>query len=337
MTAGRAFALALSATALAFGSTWLLHDVVRPLVAVTAVLLAGAVLASIRSSWQELPPFVARWLEGGVLTVGVLVVVASSGLTEGLAVAVLRLPRTLTLFGAAAMLATIITAMAYTHTRLQTDVRRTTERLADARRQALESRLAALSAQINPHFLFNTLNTLAEVVHEDEDRAEDLITDLAFMMRYALDKSTVRVSIAEEFELLRRLDRLEQARLGDRLRSTLHLDPAAATARIPGLLLQPLVENAIQHAVASRIDGGTLSVNVSVDGSQVVVRVVDDGPGLPDAVRTALQTPLATDAHAGGLRNVLERTRLTWPDATVDLVPQSPGLAVILTFPLETS
>ena len=127
--------------------------------------------------------------------------------------------------------------------------------LATHQRLALESRLAALSAQINPHFLFNTLNTLAELIHQDEDRAEDLVTDLAAMMRYALQSSAGRVPLTEELEVVRKLLRIQQVRLGDWLRWTVEDSVGLSDVLIPGLLVQPLVENAVRHAIRAPSGG----------------------------------------------------------------------------------
>jgi len=306
--------------------------------AAAAVGLGALVTAAMRSVWGGLPRFVTRWLDGGVFIVAVLVVTASTGLTHGLPYAVLRWPRTLALFGAAGLMATVVGGLAYTHLRLEAEVRLAAERLHEARRRALESRLTALSAQINPHFLFNTLNTLAEVVHEDEDQAEDLVSDLASMMRYALDSSSKRVTLAEEFQVIRRLLNIERARLGERLRCDFELDPAVQDVRIPGLLVQPLVENAVRHACSSRIEGGTVRVSASRVGDRVEIRVEDDGPGIPPSVLAELEEPLDDDSHPGGLRNVLERVRLAWSgdSAQLSFPPRESGSTLLLTLPLES-
>ncbi|MEZ4317745.1 MAG: histidine kinase [Myxococcota bacterium] len=323
----------MSLAALAF-----LHHDLRLATAAMAVLVAGLVTLAVRRSWADLPGFVTSWLDGGVFVVGMLVVVATTALTAGVPYAVLRVQETLALLGTAAMLGTAVGGLAYTHRRLELEVRAAAEHLADARRRALESRLAALSAQINPHFLFNTLNTLAEVVHEDEDQAEDLVSDLAQMMRYALDSSSTRVSLAQEFDIVRRLLRIESARLGERLVFELDLDPAVAEARLPGLLVQPLVENAVQHGVARRVEGGRVRVTATqVDGA-VRVEVEDDGTGLAPEVLASLDAPLGDDIHPGGLRNVVERVRLAWPEGSASFVCDtgSPHTRILLTFPLET-
>jgi sensor histidine kinase YesM len=318
-----------------------LHHTLKLQTALWAVVLSGGVTLLVRRIWWDLPGFVTSWLDVGVLVVGVLVICATTGFTNGVPFAVLRWPRAVALLSAAGLLSTAIAGLAYTHRRLEVEVREGAERLAEARRRALESRLTALSAQINPHFLFNTLNTLAEVVHEDEDEAEDLVADLAAMMRYALDSSATRVPLEKEFDMVRRLLRIESARLQERLSWTLELDPSVKSARIPGLLIQPIVENAVQHGVARHAVGGRVSVRAKrVDGEEgprLHIVVEDDGPGLPDAVKETLYTQVDSDVHPGGLRNVVERVRLAWPDrpASVTLDAWDGGTRFIYDLPLD--
>ncbi len=224
--------------------------------------------------------------------------------------------------------------MAHTHQRLAIEVRGASERLALAQKRALESRRATMSAQINPHFLLHTRNTLAGVVHEDEDQAEDLVTDLASMMRYVLDHSARRVPLRDEFDVVRLL-RIEHARLGERLAFELHLDPAAADLPVPGLLAQPLVENVVQHGVAGRVDGGTVRVSADRRGDAVEIVVEDDGPGVPEAGRRHVHDPVDDDAHPGGLRNVAERARLGWPEGAAQLRIETEPRPVVRTLPVE--
>ena len=316
-------------------ATLFLHDGLWGWTTLWAV--GGSALATrvVRTTWSDLPPFVASWLDGGVFVVGVLFLVATTGLTSGVPYLVLRWTRLVALLTAAGLLATAVGGLAYTHRRLQAEVQAATTRATESQRRALQSRLTALSAQIHPHFLFNTLNTIAEVVHEDEDRAEDLVTDLASMMRYALDHSATRVPLSEELDVVRRLLQIEAVRLGDRLDYELHLDPAAASTRVPGLLVQPLVENAVQHGIAPRVDGGRVSVSVTREGARVRVVVHDDGPGIPADVRARMGEVLPDDVHPGGLRNVVERVRLGWADeqATID-IDAAPS-RVVITLPAE--
>jgi two-component system LytT family sensor kinase len=143
-----------------------------------------------------------------------------------------------------------------------------------------ETRLQLLSMQIQPHFLFNTLNTIAELVHEDPDKADAMITGLSDLLRRALDLGTTQqIPLSVELELLSRYLDIQKARFGDRLQVHLNVDEAARHAAVPVLLLQPLVENAIRHGLAARIDAGRIDVDARLAGDRLSVAVTDDGPG----------------------------------------------------------
>ena len=172
------------------------------------------------------------------------------------------------------------------------------------------------------------------VVHEDEDQAEDLVTDLASMMRYVLDSSSTHVTLAQELDVVERLLRIEKARLGDRLRYAIDLDPSVASPSLPGLLVQPLVENAVQHGIARRTEGGTVRVQATRGDDAVHIGVEDDGQGPDAALVAALTAPLTDDTHPGGLRNVVERVRLGWPDGSAFLAIE--GARLTLSIPLAS-
>lgn len=324
--------LTLTGLVTSLGASVFLHQAPLVLEPLVCLVLAGIVTAAVRVTWADLPPFVTSWLDAGTLVVAIWVAVPSTLVARPLPYTLLVWPRAAGLLFAAAALGLLVAGLATTHRRLEQKVRHQTQRIAAAEQAAAQSRLTALSAQINPHFLFNTLNTLAEVVHEDEDEAEDLIADLAQLMRYALEHSTRRVTVAQEIDVIRRLLRIEQARLGERLQTEVRIDDAAAEARIPGLLVQPLVENAVKHGVAPRVEGGRVEVHATVVHDRLHILVCDDGPGLPEAP----PDPEGPD-HAGGLANVRERVRLAWPDAPTSVRVEGPGTRITLVLPLETA
>ncbi len=173
-----------------------------------------------------------------------------------------------------------------------------------SRAEALRMRaeLAALRGQLNPHFLFNTLHTLTALVSREPDTAEHALERFGDMLRYVLDvKRAARedVTLAEELRFVRDYLALEQLRLGDRLRVVERIDPEALDCVIPSLTLQPLVENAIKHAVAPRAQGGTIELGASLDGDALALYVGDDGPGAEKS---------KVDSAAGmGLRAVRQR------------------------------
>ena len=161
------------------------------------------------------------------------------------------------------------------------------------------ARLAELQSRIRPHFLFNTLNTAIALARVDPARTEDLLEDLAELFRVALAEPGAAVSLGAEVELAQRYLAIEQTRFGDRLRVSWELDPAAAQARVPPLLLQPLVENAVRHGVEPAADGGTIRVRTRLRRGHAVITIDNSLP------------PHASRPGAGmALRNVRERLHL---------------------------
>ncbi len=143
------------------------------------------------------------------------------------------------------------------------------------------ARLAELQSRIRPHFLFNTLNTALALVRLDPARAEGVLEDLAELFRVALSESGESVSLAEEVALAQRYLAIEQIRFGDRLRVRWELDPAAAPARMPPLLLQPLVENAVRHGVEPAAAGGTIRIRTRVKAGRAVIVIENTVPTEP--------------------------------------------------------
>lgn len=161
------------------------------------------------------------------------------------------------------------------------------------------ARLAELQSRIRPHFLFNTLNTALTLVRLDPARAEGLLEDLAELFRVALTETGSSVSLADEVELARRYLAIEQIRFGGRLQVVWELDEAAGAARVPPLLLQPLVENAVRHGVEPADQGGLIRVRTRVKLGRALISIVNSVP--------------ATASRPGNgmaLQNVRERLRL---------------------------
>ena len=155
---------------------------------------------------------------------------------------------------------------------------------ARARQAAVEARLSSLESRIRPHFLFNTLNSISELVHEDPVRAEQLIEDLSALLRSSLDashQSTIR--LGDELRLVENYLSIERARFGDRVRPTIDVPAAMLEAAVPPFSLQPLVENAVKHGVARSPEGVHIGVSASRVGDALTVAVEDDGPGFSEA------------------------------------------------------
>jgi two-component system, LytTR family, sensor histidine kinase AlgZ len=164
------------------------------------------------------------------------------------------------------------------------------------------ARLAELQSRIRPHFLFNALNTALALVRVDPERAENVLEDLAQLFRVALADVGASVSLEEEIELARRYLAIEEVRFGPRLLVQWQIDPRVHSARVPPLVLQPLVENAVRHGIEPAAGGGSVSVRAQVQRGQAVIDVSntlggpDDGPASP--------------GHGMALHNVRERLRL---------------------------
>lgn len=152
---------------------------------------------------------------------------------------------------------------------------------AELRELALKSELTALKAQLNPHFLYNTFNTISASVPPEQEYTRELIATLSDLFRFQL-KATKndRVSLKEELGFLKKYLELEKARFGNRLKIEFNIAPESLEASIPPILLQPIVENAIKHGVAPKIKGGTVSILASVANHFILFKIKDNGIGL---------------------------------------------------------
>lgn len=173
---------------------------------------------------------------------------------------------------------------------------------------AREAELKALRAQINPHFLFNTLNTIASLIHTDPDEAEVTVERLAEVFRYVLNGSQQRlVPLRDELAFVDGYLEIERARFGDRLHISREIAPQALDVPVPSLTLQPLVENAVRHGQGT--DGSIdLSIRVVCRDTDVLIDISDRGPGMPAGYRVGAGPGV-------GLRNVDERLRRTYDAA----------------------
>lgn len=146
------------------------------------------------------------------------------------------------------------------------------QQLQNREQAAMQSHIQALQSRIHPHFLFNSMNSIASLIAVDPDKAEDMVVNLSQLFRASLSEPGL-VPLAKEIELCRQFGAIEQARLGERLTINWEIGNIDPQAPIPSLLVQPLIENAIYHGIEPLTDGGVITVNVVVDEGQVVVRV----------------------------------------------------------------
>jgi two-component system LytT family sensor kinase len=172
------------------------------------------------------------------------------------------------------------------------------------RKLASDARLDALRAQINPHFLFNILNTIASKSRTDPDEARQLLLRLSDFFRYAVRQEGQLAEFAQEYFFVRTYLSLEQARFGDRLRVRYDIDPQVLTAHVPVLTIQPLVENAVKHGLADKVEGGTVTLRARVDPltRTTSIRVTDDGVGMTADVLDGLGTGAGAARAAEGAR-----------------------------------
>jgi sensor histidine kinase YesM len=190
---------------------------------------------------------------------------------------------------------------------------------------ALEARLATLESRLHPHFLFNTLNAISALIHDDPDRAERTVERLAALLRFSLDATQEGViPLAREMKIVGDYLEIEHTRLGDRLAYAVKVDPAVETCAIPPLAVQTLVENSIKHAIAPRPRGGHIRVDASEADDRLVLGVWDDGPGFATA-----------DIRPGhGLDNLQARlTARFGPSARLTVERQEAGTLVTVSLP----
>ncbi|RNL86765.1 histidine kinase [Halostreptopolyspora alba] len=184
--------------------------------------------------------------------------------------------------------------------------------LAELNRQqrlAVDAKLDALRAQINPHFLFNTLNTIASKAHTDAEETRRLLVRLSDFFRYAVRQEGHFAEFGQEYFFVRTYVSLEQARHGDRVQVRYDIDPQVLTAQVPVLTIQPLVENAVKHGLADKVDGGTVTLKARVDPltRTTSIRVSDDGVGVPPDLLRRLSNGEHREGEGMGLRNIAER------------------------------
>lgn len=205
-------------------------------------------------------------------------------------------------------------------------------------RQAAESQLKLLQTQLEPHMLFNTLANLRALIGTDPALATDMLDRLIAYLRATLQASrTATHSLQAEFERLQDYLELMAVRMGPRLAYSLELPPALSNHRIPSLLLQPLVENAIKHGLEPKVKGGSITVRASYEGDDTIrLEVADTGVGLHALVQGHID--IVTNGGFG-LVQVRQRLQTTYgPQATVEFMANNPqGTSAIITFPHKNS
>jgi len=196
-----------------------------------------------------------------------------------------------------------------------------------------QSRLQVLKMQLHPHFLFNTLNAISELIHHDADAADRMLNDLSDLLRMSFQNLEVQeVSLKQELEFLRKYLEIEQMRFRDRLHVVVDVGPDIFDAQVPNMILQPLVENAIKHGIGPRANGGRIDIGALRTNGHLQVTVCDDGIGLPE-------TGLTRPPEGVGLSNTRRRLKhLYGKDHRFDLEQNGGGgVRVKLEIPYKES
>ena len=191
-----------------------------------------------------------------------------------------------------------------------------------------KAQLAALLRQMEPHFMFNTLNSIAGLVRDDRKAAAvNMIVGLSELLRRASQDHKPEVTLAEEVEYLQRYVDIQKVRFGDRLRYSMNVLEQVLNARVPSLLLQPLVENAIKHGLAERVAGGEIRVAAARSGAVLHLSVYNDGP--------AFAADWESNSSGVGLSNLRARLRVMYGDAAeLSVKSVAGGVEVVVTLPL---
>lgn len=193
------------------------------------------------------------------------------------------------------------------------------KKLESQQRRLNEARLAALTSQINPHFLFNTLNSVSSLIRTDPEQARTVVYKLSSILRRLLRKTENMATLREELSFIDNYMSIELVRFGDKLRFETEIEPETLDYPVPSMMLQPLVENCIKHGISSKIDGGMIRVKSRLADNRLHLLVEDDGVGIPEA-------KLATLFEAGiGVSNVNERLKVLFGNEYRMWIDSKPG------------
>ena len=199
--------------------------------------------------------------------------------------------------------------------------------LEEQKRLVLEARLDALQRQINPHFLFNTLNSIAALVRSKPELAREMTVKLANILRALLNDHDTYVPLSQELQFTDDYLDIEVVRFGaDKLRVEKEIDPRTLQVLVPSILLQPLIENGIKHGLEPRIHGGTITLRSRLEGERILIEVADDGVGMGQRPVSALRR-----SGAGiGMKNVQERLEVLYGDEAHFSVTSNPGRGTLI-------
>lgn len=225
----------------------------------------------------------------------------------------------------------IITAAVYYVIRYFEKVQREEKEKGELRLKNRDMQLSLLKSQINPHFLFNTLNSINTLIGSSKDQARRVITQLSDIFRYALDsRSDQMMKLVHEIDFIDNYIRIQQVRFGDRLRYSKQVDPVSLNVDIPPMILQPLVENAVKYGISPKTEGGTVSLTVKHFNKMLFFEVKDDGMG-SNASKLKLE-----GGNGVGLKNTDRRLRSIFgPDSGLRIRSNQWGYSVSFFIPFK--
>jgi len=207
-------------------------------------------------------------------------------------------------------------------------------KLEDQKRLLLEARLDALQRQINPHFLFNTLNSIASLVRMKPELARQMTVKLANILRALLKDHDSYVPLSEELSFTDDYLDIEVVRFGaEKLRVMKEIDPRTLGILVPSILLQPLIENSIKHGLQPRLNGGTVILRSRLEGDRVLIEVADDGVGMGNRPASALNR----DGAGIGMKNVRERLEVLYGNQARFSVESNPGRGTLVSIEIPAS
>jgi two-component system LytT family sensor kinase len=208
-------------------------------------------------------------------------------------------------------------------------------KLDESKQQLAKAEVRMLRAQISPHFLYNALNSISSLIRTDPERARDLLQEFADFTRYSFRTSGQFTTLAEELRNIDRYLTIQSQRYAERLNVRIKIAPEVLSVVVPFLVLQPLVENAVQHGISPKPGGGTVTVVAQDNGNEALISVEDDGVGMDaDRLFADLRDAHKTGSHVG-IGNINQRMRSVFGDEYALMAETAPGagMKVILRVP----
>jgi two-component system LytT family sensor kinase len=196
---------------------------------------------------------------------------------------------------------------------------RTEKKLEEHQRLLMQARLETLSSQINPHFLFNTLNSISTLIRTNPEQARTMLGRLSRILRRRLRNQDHFSPLRDELEFIEDYLSIELVRFGDKLRVVKEIDSSVMDVLVPSMLLQPLVENSIRHGLAGKVEGGTVTLRARRDGDRLLIEVEDDGVGIPESQLSGILN------KGIGVSNVKERLKVLYNQDYRMLIDSHPG------------